>query len=50
MSRASLKPARISAVLPGSLAAEVGIRPGEALVSINGERPRDLIDYRFPDR
>jgi len=47
MSRASLKPARISAVVPGSLAAKVGIRPGEALVSINGERPRDLIDYRF---
>ncbi len=47
MSRASLKPARISAVLPGSLAAKVGIRPGEALVSINGEKPRDLIDYRF---
>ncbi|MFT0786670.1 TIGR03279 family radical SAM protein [Synechococcus sp. H55.10] len=47
MSRASLKPARISAVVAGSLAAKVGIRPGEALVSINGERPRDLIDYRF---
>ncbi len=47
MSRANLKPARISAVLPGSLAAEVGIQPGDALVSINGERPRDLIDYRF---
>jgi putative radical SAM enzyme (TIGR03279 family) len=47
MSRAKLKPARISAVLPGSLAAEVGIQPGDALVSINGERPRDLIDYRF---
>jgi len=47
MSRASLKPARISAVVPGSLAAKVGIRPGEALVSINGEKPRDLIDYRF---
>ncbi|MEN9223265.1 MAG: TIGR03279 family radical SAM protein [Thermostichus sp. BF3_bins_97] len=47
MSRASLQPARISAVLPGSLAAEVGIEPGDALVSINGERPRDLIDYRF---
>ncbi|MFS8857574.1 TIGR03279 family radical SAM protein [Synechococcus sp. H55.7] len=47
MSRASLKPARISAVVAGSLAAKVGIRPGEALVSINGEKPRDLIDYRF---
>ncbi|MEN9226958.1 MAG: TIGR03279 family radical SAM protein [Thermostichus sp. HHBFW_bins_43] len=47
MSRASLQPARISAVLPGSLAAEMGIEPGDALVSINGERPRDLIDYRF---
>ncbi|MFS8742195.1 TIGR03279 family radical SAM protein [Synechococcus sp. WC10meta] len=47
MSRASVKPARISAVLPGSLAAKAGIQPGEALLSINGERPRDLIDYRF---
>ncbi|MGQ9837684.1 MAG: TIGR03279 family radical SAM protein [Cyanobacteriota bacterium] len=47
MSRASLKPARISAVLPGSLAETVGIRPGDALVRINGEQPRDLIDYRF---
>ncbi|MEN9213400.1 MAG: TIGR03279 family radical SAM protein [Thermostichus sp. DG_1_5_bins_95] len=47
MSRASLKPARISAVLPGSLAAAAGIQAGDALVSINGERPRDLIDYRF---
>ncbi|MCF2972178.1 TIGR03279 family radical SAM protein [Synechococcus sp. Nb3U1] len=47
MSRANLKPARISAVLPGSLAETMGIQPGDALVSINGERPRDLIDYRF---
>ncbi|MCJ2544582.1 TIGR03279 family radical SAM protein [Thermostichus vulcanus] len=47
MSRASLKPARIRAVLPGSLAETVGIQPGDALVRINGEQPRDLIDYRF---
>lgn len=47
MSHATLQPALISAVLPDSIAAEVGFEPGDALVAINGERPRDLIDYRF---
>ncbi|MDS3861330.1 TIGR03279 family radical SAM protein [Thermosynechococcaceae cyanobacterium BACA0444] len=47
MSHATIQPALISGVLPDSIAAEIGFEPGDALVAINGERPRDLIDYRF---
>jgi putative radical SAM enzyme (TIGR03279 family) len=47
MSRATIQPAPISHVLPDSIAAELGIEPGDRLVSINGEAPRDLIDYQF---
>ncbi|WP_338441889.1 TIGR03279 family radical SAM protein [Synechococcus elongatus IITB4] len=47
MSRSSLQPARISRVLPDSIAAEIGFEPGDAIVSINGQQPRDLIDYHF---
>ena len=43
----SIQPALISKVLPESLAAEIGFEPGDSLVSINGEKPRDLIDYQF---
>ncbi len=43
----AVRPARITGVMAGSIASEVGFEPGDALVSINGERPRDLIDYRF---
>ncbi|HBY77293.1 MAG TPA: TIGR03279 family radical SAM protein, partial [Cyanobacteria bacterium UBA11148] len=28
-------------------AAEIGFEPGDAIVSINGTHPRDLIDYQF---
>ncbi len=47
MSRSTIQPARIAQVLPGSIAEEIGLEPGDQLVSINGEAPRDLIDYRF---
>ena len=47
MSRSSLQPAKISRVLPDSIAEEIGFEPGDQLVSINGQAPRDLIDYRF---
>ncbi len=47
MSELSIRPALITAVLPGSIAAEVGFEPGDQLVAINGSRPRDLIDYQF---
>ena len=43
----SVRPARITKVLPNSIAAEVGFEPGDAIISINGTRPRDLIDYQF---
>ena len=42
-----IRPARITNVLPDSIASQVGFEPGDALVSINGTRPRDLIDYQF---
>lgn len=41
------KPALVTRVLPGSIAEDLGFEPGDSLVSINGECPRDLIDYRF---
>lgn len=34
-------------VLPGSIAEEVGIEKGDCLISINEQKPRDLIDYRY---
>lgn len=47
MSETSIHPALITQVLPDSIAAEIGFEPGDAIVSINGTRPRDLIDYQF---
>jgi putative radical SAM enzyme (TIGR03279 family) len=43
----SIQPAVVTRVLPDSIAAELGFEPGDRLVSINGQRPRDLIDYQF---
>src|SRR5947199_5253686 len=37
----------VEAVDPGSLGEEVGLRPGDEIVSINGSRMEDVIDYRF---
>lgn len=47
MSEIAIRPALITAVVPDSIADELGFTPGDRLVAINGERPRDLIDYRF---
>ncbi len=47
MSLATVQPAKISRVLPDSIAEEIGFEPGDAIVSINQTQPRDLIDYRF---
>lgn len=47
MSKTSIRPAKITRVLPDSIAAEIGFEPGDAIVSINGTNPRDLIDYQF---
>ncbi|MBE9065326.1 TIGR03279 family radical SAM protein [Leptolyngbya cf. ectocarpi LEGE 11479] len=47
MRSASIQPAVITSVLRDSIAEDIGFEPGDRLVSINGESPRDLIDYRF---
>jgi putative radical SAM enzyme (TIGR03279 family) len=47
MSELTIRPAKISSVIPNSIAAEVGFEIGDAILSINGNRPRDLIDYQF---
>jgi putative radical SAM enzyme (TIGR03279 family) len=43
----TIQPAKITKVLPQSIAAEIGFEAGDAIVAINGIKPRDLIDYQF---
>jgi putative radical SAM enzyme (TIGR03279 family) len=43
----SVQPATIAHVLPDSIAAEVGFEIGDRIITINGQAPRDLIDYQF---
>ena len=40
-------PAVVDRVEPDSIGDELGIQPGDRLLSINGVRPRDLIDLQF---
>ncbi len=47
MSELAIRPAKINAIVPDSIAEEMGFEPGDAIVSINGMKPRDLIDYQF---
>lgn len=37
----------IIAVAPGSIAAELGIEPGDVLLSINGKEIEDIFDYQY---
>lgn len=37
----------IAAVRPGSIAEEIGLRPGHEILAVNGEAPEDLIDWSF---
>ncbi|MGI9952867.1 DUF512 domain-containing protein [Moorellaceae bacterium AZ2] len=39
--------AKIVAVRPGSIAAQIGVEPGDLLVSVNGEEVQDIIAYRY---
>ncbi|WP_269622179.1 TIGR03279 family radical SAM protein [Prochlorococcus marinus] len=41
------KPALVESVEPGSIGEELGFEAGDKLVSVNGIKPRDLIDYRY---
>ena len=41
------QPAVVDRVEPGSIGDELGFQPGDRLLSINGVRPRDLIDLQF---
>ena len=47
MSELSTSPALITKVSPDSIAAEIGFEAGDSIVAINGQKPRDLIDYQF---
>jgi putative radical SAM enzyme (TIGR03279 family) len=47
MTDLTIQPALITGVIPASIAEEIGFTSGDRLVKINGQRPRDLIDYRF---
>lgn len=47
MATGGVQPALVTAVEPESIAAELGFEPGDRLVAINGQQPRDLIDYQF---
>ena len=40
------QPAVVATVEPGSIGEELGFQPGDRLISINGVRPRDLIDLQ----
>ncbi len=37
----------ISAVVPGSIAQELEIEAGDVLLSVNGQAPKDIFDYRY---
>ncbi|MFM8659802.1 MAG: PDZ domain-containing protein, partial [Cyanobium sp.] len=41
------QPAVVATVELGSIGEELGFQPGDKLLSINGQRPRDLIDLQF---
>ena len=41
------QPAVVDTVEAGSIGEELGFQPGDKLLSINGVRPRDLIDLQW---
>lgn len=37
----------VAAVAPGSIAAELGVEPGDRVLAANGKPVRDLIDFTY---
>ena len=37
----------VKSIVPGSIADEMGIEPGDRLISINGQEIEDIFDYQF---
>ena len=38
---------KITSVAPGSIAEELGVEPGDLLISINDQEIEDVFDYRY---
>ena len=47
MNHTAIHPAKVTKVMANSIGEELGFQPGDAIISINGTRPQDLIDYQF---
>ena len=43
----SINPAEIDSVEKNSIGQDIGFEPGDSIISINGKKPRDLIDYQI---
>ena len=42
-----ISPAEIESIEDNSIAQQIGFESGDSLISINGKKPRDLIDYQI---
>jgi len=42
-----INPAEIESIEANSIAQEIGFEKGDSIISINGKKPRDLIDYQI---
>jgi len=42
-----INPAEIESIETNSIAQEIGLESGDSIISINGKKPRDLIDYQI---
>jgi len=42
-----INPAEIESIESNSIAEEIGFESGDSIISINGKKPRDLIDYQI---
>ncbi len=42
-----INPAEIESIDENSIAQEIGFESGDSIISINGKKPRDLIDYQI---